>query len=186
MSSEEDKPPAPPVRLTSNRGGSDRLDGPPDLKPLPKGTLARKSLIEIKRKFISNRFLVSTLDSPINFVLSFVYRAGRPRSQEENPQKQDQIKTITQWLQAQHLVPDELWAHGARGLRRGDRRVHGKLPSLFTVITRNNCGRTQRKRNNGKRVSWIWAKLLLLCASNTERFRRRPLNCSLTTVNRTA
>lgn len=37
MSSEEDKPPAPPVRLTSNRGGSDRLDGPPDLKPLPKG-----------------------------------------------------------------------------------------------------------------------------------------------------
>lgn len=39
MSSEEDKPPAPPVRLTSNRGGSDRLDAPPvDLKPLPKGT----------------------------------------------------------------------------------------------------------------------------------------------------
>lgn len=37
MSSEEDKPPAPPVRLTSNRGGSDRLDGPPDSKPLPKG-----------------------------------------------------------------------------------------------------------------------------------------------------
>lgn len=35
MSSEEDKPPAPPVRLTSNRGG---IDGPPpDLKPLPKG-----------------------------------------------------------------------------------------------------------------------------------------------------
>lgn len=37
MSSEEDKPPAPPVRLTSNRGGSERLDGPPDSKPLPKG-----------------------------------------------------------------------------------------------------------------------------------------------------
>jgi hypothetical protein len=38
MSSDEDKPPAPPIRLTSNRSGSDRLDGPPpDLKPLPKG-----------------------------------------------------------------------------------------------------------------------------------------------------
>lgn len=38
MSSEEDKPPAPPVRLTSNRGG-DRGggDGPPvDMRPLPK------------------------------------------------------------------------------------------------------------------------------------------------------
>lgn len=39
MSSEEDKPPAPPVRLTSNRGGSDRGDSTPpvDLRPLPKG-----------------------------------------------------------------------------------------------------------------------------------------------------
>lgn len=37
MSSDEDKPPAPPIRLTSNRSASDRLDGPPpDLKPLPK------------------------------------------------------------------------------------------------------------------------------------------------------
>lgn len=40
MSSDEDKPPAPPVRLTSNRGGSG-LDQPPDLKPLPKGELMR-------------------------------------------------------------------------------------------------------------------------------------------------
>lgn len=40
MSSEEDKPPAPPVRLTSNRGGDRLLDAPPvDLKPLPKGNL---------------------------------------------------------------------------------------------------------------------------------------------------
>lgn len=47
MSSEEDKPPAPPVRLTSNRGG-DRVGGgitggasgdapAVDMKPLPKG-----------------------------------------------------------------------------------------------------------------------------------------------------
>ncbi|XP_055602416.1 serine/threonine-protein kinase Pak isoform X2 [Uranotaenia lowii] len=41
MSSEEDKPPAPPVRLTSNRGGGgagDRIDSaaPVDMKPLPK------------------------------------------------------------------------------------------------------------------------------------------------------
>lgn len=42
MSSEEDKPPAPPVRLTSNRGGGttiDRADSAPpvDMRPLPKG-----------------------------------------------------------------------------------------------------------------------------------------------------
>lgn len=42
MSSEEDKPPAPPVRLTSNRGGGsigDRGDSAPpvDMRPLPKG-----------------------------------------------------------------------------------------------------------------------------------------------------
>jgi len=39
MSSEEDKPPAPPVRLTSNRGGGDRSDSTPsvDMRPLPKG-----------------------------------------------------------------------------------------------------------------------------------------------------
>jgi len=54
MSSEEDKPPAPPVRLTSNRGGNERSGGgvgvgggglggggmgdvPPDMRPLPKG-----------------------------------------------------------------------------------------------------------------------------------------------------
>ncbi|XP_016984450.1 serine/threonine-protein kinase Pak isoform X2 [Drosophila rhopaloa] len=51
MSSEEDKPPAPPVRLTSNRGGIERSVGggvgvggggggvgdvPPDMRPLPK------------------------------------------------------------------------------------------------------------------------------------------------------
>ncbi|KAH8243828.1 hypothetical protein KR032_010440 [Drosophila birchii] len=44
MSSEEDKPPAPPVRLTSNRGGIERSavggggsgDVPPDMRPLPK------------------------------------------------------------------------------------------------------------------------------------------------------
>ncbi|EDW55094.1 serine/threonine-protein kinase PAK 1 isoform X2 [Drosophila sechellia] len=53
MSSEEDKPPAPPVRLTSNRGGNERSGGglgvgggglggggmgdvPPDMRPLPK------------------------------------------------------------------------------------------------------------------------------------------------------
>lgn len=55
MSSEEDKPPAPPVRLTSNRGG-DRVggstgsgDGPPvDMRPLPKGFLLLKSDYFIK------------------------------------------------------------------------------------------------------------------------------------------
>lgn len=39
MSSDEDKPPAPPVRLTSNRG-TDRVDSVAsvDMRPLPKGT----------------------------------------------------------------------------------------------------------------------------------------------------
>lgn len=42
MSDNDDKPPAPPVRLTScsscNRGGNERLDlNQVDLKPLPKG-----------------------------------------------------------------------------------------------------------------------------------------------------
>lgn len=35
MSSDEDKPPAPPVRLTSNRG-TDRIETTVD-RPLPKG-----------------------------------------------------------------------------------------------------------------------------------------------------
>jgi len=53
MSSEEDKPPAPPVRLTSNRGGvgiervpipgsgagGDCHGQPVDMRPLPKGKL---------------------------------------------------------------------------------------------------------------------------------------------------
>lgn len=41
MSEIDDKPPAPPVRLTScacNRGTNERMDGNQvDLKPLPKG-----------------------------------------------------------------------------------------------------------------------------------------------------
>lgn len=39
MSSDEDKPPAPPVRLTSNRA-TDRGDSVAsvDMRPLPKGT----------------------------------------------------------------------------------------------------------------------------------------------------
>lgn len=47
MSSEEDKPPAPPVRLTSNRGGSAGNDGAPpvDLRPLPKGNFHLYSYI---------------------------------------------------------------------------------------------------------------------------------------------
>lgn len=40
MSSDEDKPPAPPVRLTSNRA-TDRGDSVSsvDMRPLPKGTV---------------------------------------------------------------------------------------------------------------------------------------------------
>uniref|UniRef100_A0AAG5CU50 non-specific serine/threonine protein kinase n=1 Tax=Anopheles atroparvus TaxID=41427 RepID=A0AAG5CU50_ANOAO len=73
MSSEEDKPPAPPVRLTSNRGGggggvgggvggggtggSDRIDGvaPVDMKPLPK----EPDDADRKKKTLKNKIKVS-------------------------------------------------------------------------------------------------------------------------------
>lgn len=56
MSDNEDKPPAPPVRLTScscNRGANDRLmDGNQvELKPLPKG-IVRVTIILIYSNFI--------------------------------------------------------------------------------------------------------------------------------------
>lgn len=68
MSSEEDKPPAPPVRLTSNRGG-DRVggvintgvgvggagDGPPvDMRPLPKGKCVYLVFNFFKYFFLAN------------------------------------------------------------------------------------------------------------------------------------
>lgn len=57
MSSEEDKPPAPPVRLTSNRGGSDRIDStaPVDMKPLPK----EPDDADRKKKTLKNKIKVS-------------------------------------------------------------------------------------------------------------------------------
>ncbi|XP_050068708.1 serine/threonine-protein kinase Pak isoform X2 [Anopheles maculipalpis] len=72
MSSEEDKPPAPPVRLTSNRGGGgggvgggvgggsgvvDRIDGvaPVDMKPLPK----EPEDADRKKKTLKNKIKVS-------------------------------------------------------------------------------------------------------------------------------
>lgn len=71
MSSEEDKPPAPPVRLTSNRGGGigsvvgigDRGgDGgvqPVDMRPLPKGECGYTSYIS---KIHFPRFSLSFID----------------------------------------------------------------------------------------------------------------------------
>lgn len=57
MSSEEDKPPAPPVRLTSNRGGGDRIDStaPVDMKPLPK----EPDDADRKKKTLKNKMKVS-------------------------------------------------------------------------------------------------------------------------------
>ncbi|XP_055546160.1 serine/threonine-protein kinase Pak isoform X2 [Wyeomyia smithii] len=57
MSSEEDKPPAPPVRLTSNRGGGDRIDStaPVDMKPLPK----EPDDVDRKKKTLKNKIKVS-------------------------------------------------------------------------------------------------------------------------------
>ncbi|XP_039430649.1 serine/threonine-protein kinase Pak isoform X2 [Culex pipiens pallens] len=57
MSSEEDKPPAPPVRLTSNRGGGDRIDSaaPVDMKPLPK----EPDDADRKKKTLKNKIKVS-------------------------------------------------------------------------------------------------------------------------------
>lgn len=53
MSSEEDKPPAPPVRLTSNRGVGDRADGGPpvDMRPLPK----EPEDVDRKKKTLKNK-----------------------------------------------------------------------------------------------------------------------------------
>ncbi|XP_055635510.1 serine/threonine-protein kinase Pak isoform X2 [Toxorhynchites rutilus septentrionalis] len=57
MSSEEDKPPAPPVRLTSNRGGGERIDStaPVDMKPLPK----EPDDTDRKKKTLKNKIKVS-------------------------------------------------------------------------------------------------------------------------------
>ena len=62
MSSEEDKPPAPPVRLTSNRGGGDRLDSsqPVDMKPLPKGEKMIKNVVQ--QNIYSNQIKILDLN----------------------------------------------------------------------------------------------------------------------------
>uniref|UniRef100_U5EZW5 non-specific serine/threonine protein kinase n=1 Tax=Corethrella appendiculata TaxID=1370023 RepID=U5EZW5_9DIPT len=55
MSSEEDKPPAPPVRLTSNRGCSNDCTGTVDMKPLPK----EPDDADRKKKTLKNKIKVS-------------------------------------------------------------------------------------------------------------------------------
>lgn len=50
MSSEEDKPPAPPVRLTScscNRGNERNEETQVELKPLPKGYIFFHQIVKI-------------------------------------------------------------------------------------------------------------------------------------------
>lgn len=70
MSSEEDKPPAPPVRLTSNRGvvGIERVpipgcgagDMPPvDMRPLPKGEL----VVQLLQRILCDLALHSLISS---------------------------------------------------------------------------------------------------------------------------
>lgn len=50
MSSDEDLPPAPPVRLTSNRGCGDRSDSASsvDMRPLPKGNKVAKNIFNLR------------------------------------------------------------------------------------------------------------------------------------------
>lgn len=84
MSSEEDKPPAPPVRLTSNRGGSDRGDSTPpvDMRPLPKGKQESQCLFELA---------FSTC------VCVLYFRTGGLGPEEEDTEKQDQgLEAVTQ------------------------------------------------------------------------------------------
>lgn len=71
MSSEEDKPPAPPVRLTSNRGGSDRSDSVPpvDMRPLPKGLLLLFFII-IKKIYIVCDHLITLLNVLILYLFT--------------------------------------------------------------------------------------------------------------------
>lgn len=93
MSSEEDKPPAPPVRLTSNRGGVgiERVpipgsgasgvggvgDAPSvDMRPLPKG------------KLVQHVDAIGTVDNILFFTCT--YRARRCGSQKEDIEKQDE------------------------------------------------------------------------------------------------
>lgn len=69
MSSEEDKPPAPPVRLTSNRGG-DRVGGggsitgtgDVDMRPLPKG-IYHLNIKHLYLQFL--KFCVFVLQNPM-------------------------------------------------------------------------------------------------------------------------
>lgn len=106
MSSEEDKPPAPPVRLTSNRGGGiggvvgigDRGgDGgvqPVDMRPLPKGECAM--CIFGYTSYISKYDTLSSFPDVDccfyklkTFILS-AHRTRRSRPQEEDAEKQNQ------------------------------------------------------------------------------------------------
>ena len=96
MSSEEDKPPAPPVRLTSNRGG-DRVggslgtvtgsgDGPPvDMRPLPKGFYSvKKKIIE---EFRSNCLYSLEPDDPDRKkkTLKNKIKGSKPSHQDSKP-----------------------------------------------------------------------------------------------------
>lgn len=108
MSSEEDKPPAPPVRLTSNRGGVgiERVpipgsgtgvaggvgDAPPvDMRPLPKG------------KRVQYVVAIGTLNKFLFYCSN--QRARRCGSQEEDAQEQDQrLKTLAHGFQTKYIV----------------------------------------------------------------------------------
>lgn len=129
MSSEEDKPPAPPVRLTSNRGGVgiERVpipgcgagDMPPvDMRPLPKGEL----VVQLLQRTL--------YDFALHSLIPFIYRAGRCRSQKEDVKEQKQRnETFAHGFQTKYIVSHKLWAHCACGIRCGHRRVYGEYLS---------------------------------------------------------
>jgi len=142
MSSEEDKPPAPPVRLTSNRGGIDRSAGggvgvggggdvPPDMRPLPKG----------EYDFISWTRHVD-IAGPLNNVLLSLspQRTRWLGPEEENAEEQDQgIEALAHGLQAEHLLSHELRAHGPCGLRCCHRRVYREFYVLLIYGHLQSC-----------------------------------------------
>lgn len=55
MSSDEEKPPAPPVRLTSNRGMAERIETTVD-RPLPKGEFTYELHFIHRREFHFHAF----------------------------------------------------------------------------------------------------------------------------------
>lgn len=156
MSSEEEKPPAPPVRLTSNRsvaGGVGSVGGVGGVGSGVGGIANdnRVVLLSTNNNNIGDSPPVDMRPLPkgnlhsqlhtLSLALSLsLYnsvvlncRAWRCRSQKEDSQEQDQgSETLSSGCEAEHLLSHQFWAYGTRGIRCGDRWIYGKF-SIWQV-----------------------------------------------------